>query len=155
MAISNTAYKCKNSSVKMIQHVPTSEITTCIWTPLLEHLTRHPTTLQGTRKMGAVSSSGPFLPTACSLDFRKAKKEMVKTKPKPKATPLSRDCREIWLLNSLCFMRSNVWEIETMVELMPLWKSGGEMRWKHGLWNWIPSKLITMPWKKSTGNHSD
>ncbi len=84
-----------NASVKMIQNVRTSEILHLDNTS--RTFSRHPTTLQGTRKMGAVSSSGPFLPTACSLDFRKAKKEMVKTKPKPKATPLRRNCRDIWL----------------------------------------------------------
>lgn len=41
----------------------------------------------GTRKRGAVSERGPFFPTAWHLDFRKAKKDKVKTKPMPSATP--------------------------------------------------------------------
>ena len=125
--ISNTAYKCKNSSVKMIQHVPTSEITTCIWTPLLEHLQGIQPPCKAPGRWAPSQVAGPFCPLLAAWTSEKLRRRWWRQSPSPKphlwAETAGRS--DFWILYA--FMHSNMWDIETMVELMPLWKV--EVKW--------------------------
>lgn len=101
----------------MIQHVPTSEITTCIWTPLLEHLQGIQPPCKAPGRWAPSQVAGPFCPLLAAWTSEKLRRRWWRQSPSPKphlwAETAGRS--DFWILYA--FMHSNMWEIETMVEL--------------------------------------
>ena len=81
---SNTAHKRKNSSVKMIQNVRTSEITTCIWTTLLEHLAGIQPPCKALGRWAPSQVAGPFCPRLAAWTSEKLRRRWWRQSPSPK-----------------------------------------------------------------------